>query len=283
MDGNLCHDLCDTKTLQFVKCVNYRHGKKVLVMDCGSGVCDPEDGVKVVMKTKVIPKGEYDHLGLPLHANGTVTKEGMHIAKTVIENKAFGEMHYSVSSDKNIFTALWSLDYDKYVKNAKYTNADNIALLNIWSLIQQDEYLFMKIYQHLPYIPTMYGTCGEYYIVEFAPPGEVLDPGFMQGVSWTKRVDAALKLLDISQSLGVDFHEPLHFCDVKSENFGVGMDLLVKVIDSDSLFFNERMSMNLRDPCSRHFECDFFDCRGWCDVENKICNGRRSNNNVQVQ
>ncbi|XP_060081501.1 divergent protein kinase domain 1C-like [Ylistrum balloti] len=279
--GNLCNDLCEMQSIRFVKCTNYRRGKKVLIMEC-DGACEAGETIKIVMKTKHrVEEEEYDRLVLPLNEDGTVSKDGIKMAKILMINKAFGDMHFTVTSKQNIFSELWSMDYDQFVKSATFKNADHVALLSIWSLLQQDEYLFMKIYQNLPYIPYLYGTCGEFYFMEYAPPGDILSPGFFAKSSWSKRADAALKLMDIAQSLDNDFYQAMHFCDIKVDNFGVGMDLKVKILDSDSLFFDEKMSLNLRGSCTDHFACDFFDCRGWCAVQNKTCNGRRFNNNLQ--
>ncbi|XP_033754153.1 LOW QUALITY PROTEIN: divergent protein kinase domain 1C-like [Pecten maximus] len=281
VDGNLCNDLCEKQTINFVKCTNYRRGKKVLIMECDGG-CLAGETIKVVMKNKPRNKDEeYDRLVLPLNDDGTVSKDGLEIAKILMKNKAFGDMHFTVSSKQNIFSELWSMDLRQYVKSATYKNADHVALLNIWSLLQQDEYLFMKVYQDVPYVPRLYGTCGEFYFMEYAPPGDILSPGFFVTTPWSKRAEIALKLMDVAQSFDTDFHQPLHFCDVKVDNFGVGADLRVKILDSDSLFFDEKMSMNLKGHCTQDLDCDFFDCRGSCDVHKKTCNGRRVNNNLQ--
>ncbi|OWF56486.1 protein FAM69C-like [Mizuhopecten yessoensis] len=280
VDGNLCKDLCETRAIRYVKCTNYRRGKKVFIMEC-NGRCQAGETVKVVMKTKHRTKEEYDHLVLPLNDDGSLTKDGLEMAKIMMINKAYGDMHFTVSSSQNIFSELWSMDYDQYVKTATYKNADHVALLSIWSLLQQDEYLFMKVYQNLPYVPLLYGTCGEFYFMEYAPPGDILSPGFFTKSPWSQRADAALKLIDVAQSLDTDFYQPVHFCDIKVDNFGLGSDLRVKVLDSDSLFFDEKMSMNLKGPCTKHDDCDFFDCRGWCKINNKTCDGRRTNNNLQ--
>ncbi|XP_069113524.1 divergent protein kinase domain 1C-like [Argopecten irradians] len=279
--GNLCSDLCEKQTIDFVKCTNYRQGKKVLILECNEA-CRTGERIKVVMKTKSRHKNEeYDRLVLPLNDDSAVSKDGLEMAKVIMTNRAFGDMHFTVSSQQNIFSELWSMDFEEYVKSAAYKNADHVALMSIWSLIQQDEYLFMKVYQDIPYVPRLYGTCGEYYFMEYAPPGNILSPGFFGLSPWPKRVEAALKLMDIAQSLETDFYQPLHFCDVKGDNFGVGEDLSVKILDSDSLFFDEKMSMNMKGTCRQDSDCDFFDCRGMCDTVKKTCNGRRVNNNLQ--
>jgi hypothetical protein len=157
---------------------------------------------------------------------------------------------------------------------------------SLWSLINQDEFLFMSVFQDVPFIPKIYGSCGAYYVTEFAPPGQILSPSFFNAKKegmWRKRVDIALGILEISSSLDIDFHEPLHFCDIKEENFGINSNNQVKILDTDSLFFDTSMMKDLADPkCKTHDDCDFFDCRGWCDVNTHQCVAKRTNNNIQV-
>lgn len=44
------------------------------------------------------------------------------------------------------------------------------------------------------------------------------------------------------------------------------------------------MMKNLAQPsCTNHDDCDFFDCRGWCELETGKCTKQRSNNNLQVR
>ena len=41
---------------------------------------------------------------------------------------------------------------------------------NVWSLIQDNEYVLTKLYSNLEVFPTLYGTCGGLYVVEPLEP-----------------------------------------------------------------------------------------------------------------
>ncbi|KAK3086001.1 hypothetical protein FSP39_011994 [Pinctada imbricata] len=185
----------------------------------------------------------------------------------------------------DLFSYLWSMDYYEFVnsKNNDVT-AEVAALQSIWSLANQDEYLLIKLYQDLPYIPKLYGSCGGYYLLEFAPPGNILNQDFIRysPSPWKERAKIALQLIELSQSVDKDFYEPLHICDVKGENFGVDTQNVIKLIDLDTIFFNKEMLGHLSSGiCSKHEDCDFFDCRGWCNITRNRCTRMRTNNNLQ--
>ncbi len=97
---------------------------------------------------------------------------------------------------------------------------------------------------------------------------------------------------------------PLFLCDVKMDHFGTSDHGRVKVIDSDSagfqsvignlmlfctvvhnfyiLYFLER-SLGPLQNCTSHAECDYFDCRGRCDLVSEKCAGEIVNDNLQVR
>lgn len=284
LDGNLCDAICYSRNIIFKKCINYRLGKKVLLAEC-NGICEEGKTITAVIKTRTMEGRHFEPLNLDTYTNKSLTAESMEIAKTVMNSMISSSTLKTYKSVKDIFTKLWTTDFTSFVKNAKYPGADVVAMESLWSLINQDEFLFMSVFQDVPFIPKIYGSCGAYYMTEFAPPGQILSPNFFnakEGGMWKKRVDIALGILDISSSLDIDFHEPLHFCDVKEENFGINSNNQVKILDTDSLFFDTSMMKDLSEPkCKTHDDCDFFDCRGWCDVKTHECVAKRTNNNIQ--
>lgn len=284
--GNMCPALCTSKKLKYNKCTNYRGGKKVLIAQC-DGVCKESSTVKAVIKSKH-PKEEFrfEPLDLEKHANGSLTQMGYKMAHNIFKSMLDSQMLEERDKISDIFSFLWSLDVEQYKReNREIKSAEMTAMQNIWGLINQDEYLFMKVHQKQSFVPKMYGTCGFYYVMEYAPPGDILDPQFFSGSgsSFEERAKTAINILDIVQSLDYGFYEPVHMCDVKAENFGIGEDQQVKILDSDSLFFHTSMMKNLAQPsCTNHDDCDFFDCRGWCELETGKCTKQRSNNNLQT-
>ena len=64
-----------------------------------------------------------------------------------------------------------------------------------------------------------------------SPPFGQLQP-FQE---WTHNVEMALRVLDLLEKMDRLFSEPLHFCDVKPEHFGISKDGSVNILDSDNL------------------------------------------------
>jgi hypothetical protein len=120
----------------------------------------------------------FEPLNLDTYKNKSLTAESMEIAKTIMNNIISSNTLVTFKSVKDIFTRLWTTDFTSFVKNAKYPGADVVAMESLWSLINQDEFLFMSVFQDVPFIPKIYGSCGAYYVTEFAPPGQILSPSF---------------------------------------------------------------------------------------------------------
>lgn len=285
VEGRLCEAICESKDIIFQKCANYRGGKVVLLAQC-NGRCQEGKNVKAVIKTRRWEGHHFEPLNLGTHGNKSLTADSLKIAKTLMNDLIYSTTKVNMGSIKDIFEKLWEMDFTSFVKSARYPGADNVVIESLWKLLNQDEYLFMSVNKDSHFIPKIYGTCGGVYVMEYAPSGENLNssPSIFTAKKggWVERASIALQILDICQSLDIDFHEPLHFCDVKEENFGLDSKKQVKIIDTDSLFYDTSMMKDLGDPkCKSHQECDFFDCRGWCDIEKEKCVPKRTNNNLQ--
>lgn len=282
MAGSLCSSLCDSSNIVYHKCTNYKRGKRVVFAECTNS-CVNGSTIMTVLKSK---NDKQDILNLPKDKKGDISEDGQRMARTIFLDTVYNSMHYQIPAGANVFSFLWSLDYSDFIHSSTLTYPVDLAFKSIWSLIQQDEYLFMKLYQkELHYIPRLYGTCGPFYFMEFAPPGKILNPTIFHPSrsSWKDRAKIALGILEIAQSLETHFHEPVHFCDIKEENFGIAEDKSVKILDTDSLFFDEIMMRILQEQkCTSHEDCDFFDCRGWCNKAGGKCVANRTNNNLQV-
>ncbi|PIK58599.1 Uncharacterized protein C18orf51 [Apostichopus japonicus] len=96
-------------------------------------------------------------------------------------------------------------------------------------------------------------------------------------------MNTLMNLVQQEEKYFAEAAEETHMCDVKAENFGVGDNLEVKVIDGDMIFSSSKMKSILEEEdCSKHSDCDFFDCEGICEVSKGRCTNRRRNFNIQV-
>lgn len=283
VDGNLCEDLCHTGRIQYNTCLNRRHGKKVMIMRCKES-CISGETVRSVLKSEH-DWDEIYFISLESDDNrNNLSKDVINDAVQMINESVFSNLGI-VLKDKGFFSKIWFSSLEDFLLKSNYRFADKAALLSIWGLLQQDEYMFMKLHQHLKIVPHLYGSCGSLFLMEYTPPGDVLDPKIMQRDSstWKQRVQIAIGLLDIVEAMDTEADHPLHLCDVKEENFGISKYGSVKIIDTDTLFYEHKLESILGEQnCTRDSHCDFWDCRGLCERKVARCQKQRSNNNFQV-
>ena len=278
--GNLCPDLCSKRKVTYQTCANYRGGKQVLIMRW--------DEITIVFKSKRAYFQDYDSVAYP----GEKGPEPPHLdaLKSMVKDSIEFSFKVTVPDDKieDLPNTMWTRDLTKFIKRNKDDPQRLLgAYQSLYSLLQQDEYLFVKYFQTSKHIPQIYGSCGHFYAMEYLPPGKLLSPSIIKNkayfYSWKDRVDTALGLLDLIYSFENEFPYALHICDVKGENFGKGDDGMVKLIDTDAVFFDPRLKdVLINDTCKVHDDCNFFDCKGYCNLRAERCTDRRANSNLQV-
>ena len=195
-------------------------------------------------------------------------------------------MNLNLSLEGNTLFKLWPNlmnreSFSEYQNKILLTN----SMKNIWTLILDNEYVFIRVFKHYDVFPELFGTCGGIYIVEKVKPLNM--PYYLQRISltgWVERVKLALAILDLVEELESMFANPVHLCDIKSEHFGLSDHGRVKYLDVDNVFLKPVVDKTVGDgtDCEKHADCDFFDCRGQCDLLTKRCTGQVVNNNLQV-
>ncbi|XP_061821017.1 divergent protein kinase domain 1C isoform X5 [Nerophis lumbriciformis] len=177
-------------------------------------------------------------------------------------------------------------------KDKTYSRAE---LASLWSLLQQEEYTFLRVLQDLStHVAKVLGSCGHFYAVEYLSAGhawdqnifsleEVVGSGSLAAWSARQKVHRiALSFLDMVHHFDNDFTHRVHLCDVKPENFAIRKDLTVVAIDVDMAFFEPKMEDILDQNCSSDDDCNFFDCSSSCNLMKRRCSRHRSNSNLQV-
>ena len=154
-----------------------------------------------------------------------------------------------------------------------------------WNLLQDPEYVFLMLFKHFDVFPEVYGTCGGLYIVEEVAPLDL--PALLERTSfsaWAGRAKVALSILDLLEELDTMFDYPVHLCDVKAEHFGMSEQGRIKYNDADNVYLKPVLDRSIGDgsACSKHSDCDFFDCKGQCDLIKQKCSGGVVNNNLQI-
>ena len=282
--GNLCDALCENKQYTYSKCLSTKLGKQVYLMEYNS-----RNKEKYILKSKHSYLNEYDSIGFKDTASRKVVYPSNQNYYEMIWDTVGYNLHVKLTeTGMDVIKRFWNGDLVEFDSKSAMRPA---ALDSLWSLMQQDEYAlaqFTKQKENI-HIPRIYGSCGHFYMIEYVDPGSLLDPGFfeitqLKNLNWIDQVNIAVGLLDLVTSFDTKFHEPLHMCDVKGENFGVALNgVTVKAIDTDMTFFDTKLNVQfLNTNCSQHSDCDFFDCKGWCDLSKGTCTTSRINNNLQV-
>ena len=109
----------------------------------------------------------------------------------------------------------------------------------MWSLVQDDEYVYSKLAESLDLFPTMYGSCGGLYIVEEIEPLPSSSELWRKEISFetfARRATIGMAVLDFLEELDTVFGEHVHLCDIKASHFGISSQGRIKFLDLDSIF-----------------------------------------------
>ncbi|XP_051910793.1 divergent protein kinase domain 1C isoform X2 [Hippocampus zosterae] len=290
--GDMCADLCLGGLVEYKRCLYYRSGKKVMEVRWR--------GRPVILKSKLENLSSYQPLGAlnyPQDATEDSSPLDILLSATVEVRRWLG------------LTEEGEDDNDKRQEEASslvnLSTSDKVysrgELTSLWSLLQQDEYTFLRVLQDLSaHVSKVLGSCGHFYAVESLSAGHAWDQNIFSldqdqtaaGVARSGRRGAraarhkvhriALSFLDMVQHFDHDFTHKVHLCDVKPENFAIRNDLTVVAIDVDMAFFQPKMEEILDQKCSSDDDCNFFDCVSSCDLSTRRCRGQRANTNLQV-
>nr|XP_020477560.1 protein FAM69C isoform X2 [Monopterus albus] len=291
----MCEDLCVLGLVEYKRCLYYENGKKVIEARWR--------GEPIILKSKLENFSSYEPLGIldyqdtaeelsPLDVVFYATLEVRNSLGLADEDEDEG------GGSNSSLARIWG----KKLKNRErsYSRAE---LLSLWSLLQQEEYTFLRVLQDLStHVAKVLGSCGHFYAVEYLSAGRAWDQNIfsldevavsgMRGQDragprgrWAAREMVhriALSFLDMVWHFDNDFTHRLHLCDIKPENFAIRNDLTVVAIDVDMAFFEPKMRDILDQNCSNDDDCNFFDCLSRCNLNKLRCNPRRRNSNLQV-
>ncbi|XP_031735313.1 divergent protein kinase domain 1C [Anarrhichthys ocellatus] len=285
----MCEDLCVLGLVEYKRCLYYENGKKVIEARWR--------GNPVILKSKLENFSSYEPLGIldyqdtaeelsPLDVVFYATLEVRNSLGLAEEDEDEGGGGGSNGS----LARLWGKKLKS--RDKSYSRAE---LASLWSLLQQEEYTFLRVLQDLStHVAKVLGSCGHFYAVEYLSAGHAWDQNIFSleevAVSgargrWTSREMVhriALSFLDMVGHFDNDFTHKLHLCDIKPENFAIRKDLTVVAIDVDMAFFEPKMRDILDQNCSSDDDCNFFDCSSRCHPSKRRCSARRRNSNLQV-
>jgi len=272
--GNLCRQFCVTGDLQPKACQTFHAGKEVVFQ-------------ATLENLPIFVKGRrMDFMSHPEEALhwGSEVFPSENDFQMMVQSYLSNNMGIQLPKNANLMDTLWFKSKDE-PNLPQHPDIANWQRSNVWSLIQDNEYVLSKLHASLDVFPTLMGTCGGLYVVEALEP--LSYPHYLAKLSfsqWAQRVSVALAILDLLDELENVFDQPIHLCDVKPEHFGISDFGKVKVLDLDSVFLKPYLDKTMTDniTCESHNDCDFFDCKGQCDLITNKCTKGVVNNNLQV-
>ena len=257
--GRECHVVCSALNMD---CYLY-HASKDLVR-----VVEADDG-KLVIKHKDIPllTKEYVQSLLP------VTGESPDAFKDLLRGVVALELNGKDYQD--VLSLLWP-----WQNSSSIVTEQNRSLLEqILRFAHNDEYKLMQLHRDLELFPNIIGTCGDIYVVQHVTllldrPLLDLLPAFTDTCHVARSAQRILHyLVHMSSVL------PLHLCDLQWGHFGADADGRLRFVDLDAAFTAEKMAATQRETrCATDEDCDFFDCRGTCDMSEGRCQAEVSDN-----
>lgn len=177
------------------------------------------------------------------------------------------------------------MSYYQY-KLSAYQRLTEMA--NVWALLQDNEYLALTLYEKYDVFPRLVGSCGSMFAVQQLNSIS----GFWHLITlydskqeWRNRIKIAVKILEFLNILQNGPADPLHICDMKMNHFGLTEDLQkVKYLDLDSVHPRSIVNLITGDgsPCTKHSDCDFLDCRSFCNLVTSKCQFGVVNSNMQI-
>lgn len=236
LTGDLCEDLCLGGHVEYKRCLYYENGKKVLAASWR--------GVPIVLKSKLENFSSYEALSL-LEYQDTVGDVGAEEELSPLDVVFYATLQIKnllgLEAGSNLtLPRLWGQKLKK--RSQSYLRAE---LASLWSLLQQEEYTFLRVMQDLTdHVAKVLGSCGHFYAVEYLAAGHAWDqnifsleefsqsPKSGDGQTLTE-IDmvprVALSFLDMVDQFEKDFSHHLHLCDIKPENFAIRKDLTVGI------------------------------------------------------
>ncbi|XP_077411160.1 divergent protein kinase domain 1C isoform X2 [Vanacampus margaritifer] len=286
--GDMCADLCVGGLVEYKRCLYYRSGKKVMEVRWR--------GQTVIFKSKLENLSSYQPLGALDYRDAAEDSSPLDVlVSATLEVRNWLGLAEDKDEDEGEDGASFLIKLQSSDKKV-YSRAE---LTSLWSLLQQDEYTFLRVLQDLSaHVSKVLGSCGHFYAVESLSAGHAWDQNIFSmdqdqaggfGVDGPGRRGVrqkvhriALSFLDMVQHFERDFTHKVHLCDVKPENFAIRKDLTVVAIDVDMAFFHPKMEDILDQKCSSDDDCNFFDCVSSCDLASRRCRRQRANTNLQV-
>lgn len=202
--------------------------------------------------------------------------------KSLIRYTVISKFNLTIANSNIIRLSRLKAWYDEKNIEKRHTEMENV-----WTLLQDHEFLCSTVYIDYDVFPQLIGTCGPYFAVEYVEPVQYSSIFTIDHAKeeWSKQIKIALLIIKLLEEFDTTFAEPFHLCDIKLQHFGMTKEgNRLKFIDLDMVYPRSVINRMIgeTDSCISDDQCDFFDCRARCNKEIRKCEGVVSNNNLQI-
>lgn len=267
--GNLCNELCQPEVVPSVACHNYYEKSTVFSVQWNH--------TNIVFKSaKKSSQSEVQNWP----DTGGHFYQYEHYSSNLIKTAIKLKFNISISNGEAVKLLYLYFSFKSPHKSR--------AVENIRALIEDNEYLALILYERFDVFPKLIGTCGPLYAVQKLNTVS----GFWHLMTlydshddWIKRIKIAIKIIEFLVRLENGLPEPLLICNVKMTHFGVTDDFKkVMYLDLDSVHPISIASQKTGDgsECRSHSDCDFMNCRSFCNLITLKCQHGVVNNNLQI-
>ncbi|XP_063382444.1 divergent protein kinase domain 1C [Cydia fagiglandana] len=269
--GNLCDELCNPDGISSISCHNFHTSKEAVF----SGI---HGNHSVVFK---LPRkiSNYEVLHWLDNSSKKIYPSEVDFTNMIVTN---------VKLKFNIFLNHVDAKRMTYINYSLNSHHREIEMENVWNLLQDNEYLALLLYEKFDIFPHLEGSCGSLYAVQKLNTISRywhLITLYDSKSEWVKRVKLSVMILDFLLRLDHALPEPLRICDIKMDHFGVTNDFKkIKYLDLDSVHpvsVTNKLTADGSD-CKQHSDCDFKDCRSFCNLMTFKCQHGVANNNLQI-
>lgn len=271
--GSLCAPLCISRDIHSLTCHSFQAAKEA--------VFSAEwHNIKLVFKSvssDIQPIRWFDN-GILKYPN---EKEFLYTIRTIVKRK----LNLTLAYDTAVRLARLKPSYEE-----KDVLKRRLEMEILWQLLQDNEYLLSTIFTDKDVFPQLIGTCGPYFAVEYMEPAPFSQTSTIFTMKdtleeWGQRLKFAIQILDLLDELDNSFREPFHLCNIKLDHFGYTVDRKkLKFVDLDETFPSTIINSLIQQipNCERDEDCEFLDCRSFCNRSVHKCYPSVTNNNLQI-
>ncbi|KAK7500569.1 hypothetical protein BaRGS_00008144 [Batillaria attramentaria] len=159
--GDLCSPLCDRQQIQFTRCTSITHRQKQIMLVNCTDFCKTDSTVQAVLKT-MVKKPALVLKSLPTWPTESYNSTDFHTAARNLLHehvKIFTDVQFFNESDA--LKVMWGQGTEQDLQHVEYASA---VLRSLSLLMLQPEYILSQALKDRGIFPTIYGTCGEFYL-----------------------------------------------------------------------------------------------------------------------